>query len=98
IRLSERAVLSKEALLSLSSVLPIQTQRDHDNLQRIAVGGLLSLDQVCKLYKLDAKEFLSWQYCIERYGFPGLRATRVQYYITSPEKLRRSRRRTLVGT
>ena len=37
IRLSERAVLSKEALLSLSSVLAIQTQRDHDNLQRIAV-------------------------------------------------------------
>jgi hypothetical protein len=33
----ERAVLSKEALLSLSSVLAIQTQRDHDNLQRIAV-------------------------------------------------------------
>jgi hypothetical protein len=37
IRLSEQAVLSKEALLSLSSVLAIQTQRDHDNLQRIAV-------------------------------------------------------------
>jgi hypothetical protein len=37
VRLSERAVLSKEALLSLSSVLAIQTQRDHDNLQRIAV-------------------------------------------------------------
>jgi len=37
IRLSERAVLSKEALLSLSSVLAIRTQRDHDNLQRIAV-------------------------------------------------------------
>ena len=37
IRLSERAVLSKEALLSLSSVLAIQIQRDHDNLQRIAV-------------------------------------------------------------
>jgi len=37
IRISERAVLSKEALLSLSSVLAIQTQRDHDNLQPIAV-------------------------------------------------------------
>ena len=37
IRISERAVLSKEALLLLSSVLAIQTQRDHDNLQPIAV-------------------------------------------------------------
>jgi hypothetical protein len=55
-------------------------------------GGLLSLEQVCKHYKLDTKEFLSWQYRIERYGFPGLRATRVQFYTTSPEKLRRLRR------
>jgi hypothetical protein len=37
IRISEHAVLSKEALLLLSSVLAIQTQRDHDNLQPIAV-------------------------------------------------------------
>ena len=37
IRISERAVLSKEALLSLSSVLAIRTRRDHDNLQPIAV-------------------------------------------------------------
>jgi hypothetical protein len=36
IRISERAVLSKEALLLLSSLLAIQTQRDHDNLQPIA--------------------------------------------------------------
>jgi hypothetical protein len=37
VRISERAVLSKEALLSLSSVLAIQTRCDHDNLQPIAV-------------------------------------------------------------
>jgi hypothetical protein len=36
IGISEQAVLSKEALLLLSSVLAIQTQRDHDNLQPIA--------------------------------------------------------------
>jgi hypothetical protein len=36
IRIGERAVLSKAALLFLSSVLAIQTQRDHDNLQPIA--------------------------------------------------------------
>jgi hypothetical protein len=37
IRISERAVLNKESLLLLSSVLAIQTRRDHDNLQPIAV-------------------------------------------------------------
>ena len=37
IRISERAVLSKAALLHLSSVLAIQARRDHDNLQPIAV-------------------------------------------------------------
>lgn len=36
IGISVRAVLSKEALLSLSSLLAIQMQRDHDNLQPIA--------------------------------------------------------------
>jgi hypothetical protein len=36
IGISARAVLSKEALLLLSSVLAIHTQRDHDNLQPIA--------------------------------------------------------------
>jgi hypothetical protein len=39
IGLSERAVLSKEALLLLSSVLAIHTQRDHDNLQPIAADA-----------------------------------------------------------
>ena len=38
IRISDQVVLSKEALLSLSSLLRIQTQRDHDNLRPIAVG------------------------------------------------------------
>jgi hypothetical protein len=37
IRISERAALSKESLLSLSSVIAVHTQRDHDNLQPIAV-------------------------------------------------------------
>jgi hypothetical protein len=64
IRLSERAVLSKEALLSLSSVLAIQTQRDHDNLQRIAVdlceGGHRVGDAAARMAltsKLEQLEF-----------------------------------------
>src|SRR5664279_193541 len=45
-------------------------------------GGLLSLDDACKRYKLTIDEFLSWQRLIERHGLPGLRATKVQDYRT----------------
>ena len=37
IRIRKQAHLSKEALLSLSSVLAVHTQRNHDSLQPIAV-------------------------------------------------------------
>lgn len=43
-------------------------------------GGLLSLDDACKRYKLTIDEFLSWQRLIDRHGLPGLRATKVQDY------------------
>jgi hypothetical protein len=43
-------------------------------------GGLLSLEDACKRYKLTIDEFLSWQRLIERHGLPGLRATKVQDY------------------
>ena len=39
IRISEQALLSKEALLSLSTVLAAPRQRDHDNLQPIVVNA-----------------------------------------------------------
>ncbi len=41
-------------------------------------GGLLSLEDACKRYKLTIDEFLSWQRLIDRHGLPGLRATKVQ--------------------
>ena len=43
-------------------------------------GGLLSLEEACERYTLTIDEFLSWQRTIDRYGLPGLRATRVQDY------------------
>ena len=43
-------------------------------------GGLLSLEEACERYKLTVDEFLSWQRSIDRYGLPGLRATRIQDY------------------
>ena len=43
-------------------------------------GGLLSLEDACKRYRLTVDEFLSWQRSIDRHGLAGLRATRVQDY------------------
>ncbi|HEY7645460.1 MAG TPA: DUF1153 domain-containing protein [Hyphomicrobiales bacterium] len=45
-------------------------------------GGLLSLGDACKRYRLTVDEFLSWQRSIEKHGLPGLRATRLQDYRT----------------
>jgi hypothetical protein len=43
-------------------------------------GGLLSLDEACRRYALNSDELLSWQNCIDRFGVPGLRTTRRQFY------------------
>lgn len=43
-------------------------------------GGLLSLEEACKRYRLSLEEFMSWQRAIDRNGLPGLRTTRVQHY------------------
>ncbi len=43
-------------------------------------GGLLTLDEACRRYRLSVEEFLSWQRSIDRDGLPGLRATRIQHY------------------
>ena len=43
-------------------------------------GGLISIEEACERYKLTVDEFLSWQRSIDRYGLPGLRATRIQDY------------------
>src|SRR5437588_9130998 len=38
------------------------------------------LDQVCRIYTLSLEEFLAWERDMDRYGVPGLRATRYQIY------------------
>jgi hypothetical protein len=43
-------------------------------------GGLLSLDEACKLYALTVEEFISWERAIQQFGLPGLRATHMQEY------------------
>src|SRR5258708_4172757 len=44
-------------------------------------GGLLSIDEACSRYALNPDELLSWQNCIDRFGVPGLRTTRSQFYL-----------------
>ncbi len=43
-------------------------------------GGLISLEEACRRYKLSVEEYLSWQRAIERHGLRGLRVTRIQDY------------------
>jgi hypothetical protein len=47
-------------------------------------GGLLTIEDACKRYRLTMEEFLGWQRAIQKNGMPGLRATRVQQYRKSP--------------
>jgi hypothetical protein len=53
-------------------------------------GGLLSLEDACNRYALNAEEFLSWQNCIDRFGLGGLRVTRIQFYARHHRRTRRS--------
>ena len=43
-------------------------------------GGLVTIDEACRLYKLSLDEFVAWERDLDRYGVPGLRATRYQIY------------------
>ena len=43
-------------------------------------GGLLSMEDACRRYKLTDEEFVGWQHAIDRHGLAGLRTTRIQQY------------------
>ncbi len=43
-------------------------------------GGLLTMEDACRRYKLTDEEFAGWQQSIERHGLAGLRTTRIQQY------------------
>lgn len=49
-------------------------------------GGLLSLDEACSRYALTSDEILSWQDGIDRFGLPGLRTTRSQFYYAPAQR------------
>jgi Protein of unknown function (DUF1153) len=48
-------------------------------------NGSISLQEARQRYKLSIEEFLAWERAIDRYGVPGLRATRVQIYRDTDE-------------
>jgi hypothetical protein len=43
-------------------------------------GGLLSLEEACRRYRLTVDEYRAWETSIERDGFRGLSVTRLQLY------------------
>jgi len=44
------------------------------------LGGVISVEEVCRRYDLSVDEFHSWQNTMEMHGVPGLRTTRLQSY------------------
>ncbi len=41
-------------------------------------GGLLSLEEACRRYRLTPEEFDSWARAMDRHGLAGLQVTRLQ--------------------
>jgi transposase-like protein len=47
-------------------------------------SGKITLEEACRRYNLTEEEFRAWQRAFEAHGLPGLRATRLQQYRSSP--------------
>lgn len=43
-------------------------------------AGRVPINELCRMYKLSVDELLAWERDLDRYGVPGLRATRYQIY------------------
>ena len=52
-------------------------------------GGWVPIEEVSSLYDISADEFLAWERDVDRYGVPGLRATRLQIYRDTDKERRR---------
>ena len=50
------------------------------------LGGVITMEEVCRRYDLSVDEFLSWHNAMARHGLPGLRTTRLQNYRYSRPK------------
>ncbi len=72
-------------ILTLNDLpLPNITQRWVIRLKALVVagvrGGLLSLEDACKMYTLTVYEFSLWERAVDRFGVKGLRVTKIQKY------------------
>ncbi len=43
-------------------------------------GGLITLEEACRRYRLSVDEFRSWERLLQRHGIEGLRTTRIMKY------------------
>jgi len=43
-------------------------------------GGVITIEEACRYYRLSEEELLSWARAFETHGLAGLRATRIQQY------------------
>ncbi len=43
-------------------------------------GGLITLEDACRRYRLSVDEFRSWERLLQRHGIEGLRTTRIMKY------------------
>lgn len=70
--------------LTIADLPPAETKRwvIRRKAQVVAAvrGGLISLEEACRRYRLTVEEFLAWQRAIDQHGMAGLRATRIQQY------------------
>jgi hypothetical protein len=42
--------------------------------------GWATIEEICGRYQISIDEFLAWERNLDRYGVPGLRVTRLQFY------------------
>jgi hypothetical protein len=52
-------------------------------------NGSISLEEARLRYMLSREEFFAWERAVDRYGIPGLRATRIQIYRDVTTRVRR---------
>ncbi len=61
-------------------------------------GGLITLDEACRRYRLSVDEFRSWERLLEDHGLAGLRATRIRKYRKSAAAKKAPKRAPLAGS
>ena len=49
-------------------------------------GGLMPIEEVCRVYNVSIDELLAWERDMDRNGVPGLRTTRYQIYRDTEKK------------